>query len=36
MRINIYKNKGDKTPKYDNILKFHNSWTTDNPKWEEE
>lgn len=36
MRINIYKNKGDKTPKYDSILKFHNSWTTDNPKWEEE
>lgn len=36
MRINIYKNKRDKTPKYDNILKFHNSWTTDNPKWEEE
>lgn len=36
MQINIYKNIDDTTPKYNNILNFHNKWTTTNPKWQEE
>lgn len=36
MKINIYKNKGDKTPKYKDILKFHKNWTTHDEKWEEQ
>ncbi|STO30711.1 Uncharacterised protein [Fusobacterium necrogenes] len=36
MQINVYKNIDDKTAKYDNILLFHNKWTTANPKWKEE
>lgn len=36
MKINIYRNRGDKTSTYSNILTFHKKWSTDNPKWEEE
>lgn len=36
MKINIYRNKGDKKANYDNILRFHREWDTNNPKWEEE
>lgn len=36
MQINVYRNIDDTTPKYNNILNFHNKWTTTNPKWKEE
>lgn len=36
MRINIYKNQGDRTPKYSNILNFHKRWSNNDPKWVEE
>lgn len=36
MRINIYRNCGDSSPKYDRISAFHREWTTNNPKWKEE
>ncbi len=36
LRVNIYRNKGDKTPHYDRILSFHRRWNTSNPKWEGE
>ncbi|MDR3260146.1 MAG: hypothetical protein LBT51_11110 [Fusobacteriaceae bacterium] len=37
LRINIYKNKSDKTANYANIIKFHDSFTEESNKlWEKE
>lgn len=36
MKINVYKNLGDRNATYSEIQNYHKSWTTNNPSWEEE